>query len=93
MAEKEAPVAEVKARLSEYVSLSSSQGTRIIITRRGKPVAALVSLVDLQTLSQAEQRKGLAELIGKWEGFEEITESIERAYRIGRTGGQRDVSL
>lgn len=93
MAEKEAPVAEVKARLSEYISLSSSQGTRIVITRRGKPVAALVSLGDLRTLSQAEKRKGLAELIGKWEGFGEIAESIERAYRSGRESEDRDVSL
>jgi hypothetical protein len=33
MVEREAPVAEVKARFSEYVSLSASQGTRIVITR------------------------------------------------------------
>lgn len=34
MIEREAPVAEVKARLSEYVSLSASRGDRIVITRR-----------------------------------------------------------
>ena len=93
MAENEAPIAEVKARLSEYVSLSSTQGTRIVITRRGKPVAALVSLGDLQTLSQMEKQKGLAELIGKWEGFGEIAESIERVSRVGRESEHRDVSL
>ena len=39
----------------EYVSLAFSQGTGIVITRRGKPFAALVSLGDLQTLSQVER--------------------------------------
>jgi prevent-host-death family protein len=93
MVQKEAPVAEVKARLSEYVSLSASQGARIVITRRGKPVAALVSLNDLQTLSQAEKRKGLTDLVGKWEGFAEIAESIEGLYQGGRNNRHRNVSV
>jgi len=93
MVEREAPVAELKARLSEYVSLSASRGERIVITRRGKPVAALVSLEDLQTLSQAEKRKGLSELIDRWEDFEDIGGSIDRIYRSRRDNGQRDVSV
>jgi prevent-host-death family protein len=93
MVEREAPVAELKARLSEYVSLSASRGERIVITRRGKPVAALVSLEDLQTLSQAEKRKGLSELIDRWEDFEDIAGSIDRIYRSRRDNGQRDVSV
>lgn len=93
MVEREAPVAELKARLSEYVSLSASRGERIVITRRGKPVAALVGLEDLQTLSQAEKRKGLSELIDRWEDFEDIAGSIDRIYRSRRDNGQRDVSV
>jgi prevent-host-death family protein len=93
MVQKQAPVAEIKARLSEYVSLSASEGARIVITRRGKPVAALVGLEDFQMLSQAEKRRGLGELIGKWEDFEDIAESIERIYQVGRADGHRDVSL
>ena len=93
MVEREAPVAEVKARFSEYVSLSASQGTRIVITRRGRPVAALVGLDDLQTLSQAEKRKGLSELIGKGEGFGDIAGCVERLYQSRRGDGHRDVSV
>jgi len=93
MIEREAPVAEVKARLSEYVSLSASRGDRIVITRRGKPVAALVSLQDLQTLSQAEKRKGLSELMGRWKDFEDIGGSVERIYQARRNDGYRDVSV
>ena len=92
MIEREAPVAEVKARLSEYVSLSASRGDRIVITRRGRPVAALISLEDLQILSQAEKRKGLSELMGKWKDFEDIAGSVERIYQARRNDGYRDVS-
>jgi prevent-host-death family protein len=93
MTEREAPVAEVKARLSEYVSLSASRGDRIVITRRGKPVAALISLEDLQTLSQAQKRKGLGELMGRWKDFEEIAGSVERIYQARRNNGYRDVPV
>ena len=92
MIEREAPVAEVKARLSEYVSLSASRGDRIVITRRGRPVAALISLEDLQILSQAEKRKGLSKLMGKWKDFEDIAGSVERIYQARRNDGYRDVS-
>jgi prevent-host-death family protein len=93
MIKREAPVAEVKARLSEYVSLSASRGDRIVITRRGKPVAALVSLEDLQSLSQAEKRKGLSALIDRWEDFEDIVGSVERIYQSRRHDGYQDVSV
>jgi len=93
MVKKEAPVADVKARLSEYLSLSSSQRIRIVITRRGKPVAALVSIEDLQILSQVEQRKGLAEIAGKWEHFEDVSKSIQNAYRERGLNDHRHVPL
>jgi prevent-host-death family protein len=93
MIKREAPVAELKAHLSEYVSLSASRGDRIVITRRGKPVAALVGLEDLQTLSQAEKRKGLSELIGKWEGFEDIAGSVEKIYRARGGDAHRNVPV
>ena len=93
MTEREAPVAEVKARLSEYVSLSASRGDRIVITRRGKPVAALVSLEDLRTLSQADKRKGLSELMGRWQDFTDIAGSVERIYQARRDDGDRDVPV
>lgn len=41
-------VAETKAHLSEYIARSAYGGERVIITRRDRPVAALVSLDDLR---------------------------------------------
>ena len=60
--------AEVKARLSESIDLALQEGY-VVITRYGKPVAALVSYEDirqLQRLRSARQRGGLANLSENW---------------------------
>ena len=87
-------VAEVKAHLSEYVAKSAYYDFRIIITKRSRPVAALVSLIDLQELEQQHKRKGLGAVIGRWENFEEIAGEIEEAIESRQLEGEgRHVSL
>ena len=53
-------VAEAKRHFSEYLAKSAIGDSRVIITRRGRPAAALVSIDDLQELEQLEKRRGLA---------------------------------
>jgi prevent-host-death family protein len=87
-------VAEAKSHLSELIAKSSYNNEKFIITRRNKPVAALVSIDDLRIIEQYEQRKGLASLAGKWKGFEEVAEHLEALGSIRNIGGNgRDVSL
>lgn len=93
MNNKQVPVAEIKAHLSEYLSISHREKKRIIITKRGKPFAAIISITDLQNLEQLDQRKGLAEIAGKWEHFDEIASSIEQAYQNRNKDKHRHVSL
>lgn len=63
-------------------------------TKRNRPVATLVSLRDLEEIEQAEKRKGLLSIIGKWEGLEEIEWDIEAAVADRHLEGSgRDVSL
>jgi prevent-host-death family protein len=45
-----APVAEVKARLSHF--LDESQAGPVIVTRNGRPVAALVAIPDAEELER-----------------------------------------
>ena len=88
------PVAEAKKRFSEYVNRSALSACRVIITRRNRPVAAIVSLKDLQDIEQGEKRRGLLALVQKWEGFEEVEGGIEAAVAArGAEGAGRDVSL
>jgi prevent-host-death family protein len=75
MSKEEVSVAKIKAHLSEYLSISHRESKRIIITKRGKPFAAIISIEDLESLEQLDERKGLAEIAGKWEHFDEVASS------------------
>jgi len=85
------PAAEAKKHLPDYLARSSHGSCRVIVTRRGRPIAALVSMNDLQELEQHDKREGLAAIAGKWKGFAEIADAVEAARETGGSG--RDVSL
>jgi prevent-host-death family protein len=51
-----ANVVDVRNTFSEYLNRASYQGQRIVIERRGKPVAALVSLEDLKRIEALEDQ-------------------------------------
>ena len=79
-------LAEAKATLSERIR-DVEQGQQILITRHGKPVAALVGpeeLEHLQRLRAVGPAGGLASLAGGWEGSDELVRAIEASPRRGR---------
>lgn len=87
-------IAEMKKNLSEYVAQSNYQKKRYIITKRSKPVAALVNLEDLKAIEQKEEKGGLLQVIGKWEDFDEITNILNDLDYLRKEGGDgRNVSL
>ncbi len=87
-------IAEVKRKFSEYVNRSAFSNCRIIITKRDRPVAAMINMSDFQTLEPVEKRNGLMSLIGRWDGFEEISGGIDKAVEARRKEGSgRDVSF
>ncbi len=87
-------VANAKSHLSELIAKSSYTHERFIITRRNKPVAALVSLEDLQIIEQHEERQGLASIAGKWKEFEEVAASLENLHQLRQDGRRgRNVSI
>lgn len=54
-----ANVVDVRNTLSEYLNRAQYQGERIVIERRGKPVAALVPLADIELLERIENEADL----------------------------------
>jgi prevent-host-death family protein len=83
----EYPIAEVKAKLGQFVR-DAEEGRPVVITRHGKPVAALVraeDLAQLERLRAAGPAAGLASLAGGWEGSDELVQAVlevrERARR------------
>ena len=86
MTRKALSVAEAKASLSAAIR-EVEGGSTVIITRHGKPVAALVSANDvakLETLRAAGPQQGLASIAGGWAGSDRLVESIATAARRGR---------
>lgn len=83
--EKNLSVAEAKATFSECIR-EVEAGSSVVITRHGKPVAALVrpdELEQLDRLRKAGPEGGLASIAGGWEGSEELARSLEESPRRG----------
>ncbi len=79
-------VAEAKAKFSECIRKVEA-GNAVLITRHGKPVAALVSPDDLQHLARlrkAGPEKGLASIAGGWEDSEELASILDSSVRQGQ---------
>lgn len=52
MARREIPVTQARADLAELVNRVAYSGEQVVLTRHGKPVAALVSAEDLELLDR-----------------------------------------
>jgi prevent-host-death family protein len=84
--ERSLSVARAKQTFSECIRKVEAGGV-LLITRHGRPVAALVSAEDLQRierLRKAGPRGGLASIAGGWENSEELVEIIEASARFGQ---------
>jgi prevent-host-death family protein len=77
---KHVSAAHAKAELASLVAKAAYQGERFIIERRGKPLAALVSVDDLDALERSEQASptplGALAVLGAWGEIED--EEIDR---------------
>ncbi|HHO47497.1 MAG TPA: type II toxin-antitoxin system Phd/YefM family antitoxin [Desulfobacteraceae bacterium] len=87
-------VAEAKSHFSELIAKSAHSHERFVITRRDKPVAALVSIEDLKIIEQHQERQGLAAAASSWPDFEEVATPLTDLEALRREGGSgRDVSF
>lgn len=80
---KEVSIAEAKKGFSAWVR-SAEHGESVVITRRGKPVAALVGTEELEQLHRlraAGPDAGLAGLAGGWEGSDELVGQVRQNQR------------
>lgn len=80
---KHVSVAEIKATLSEQIR-EAEHGRTVLITRRGRPVAALVStdeLERLRRLKSAGPEGGLASVAGGWKGSDELADLLDSSAR------------
>jgi len=79
--------AKAQAELAECIR-SAELGEPVIITRHGKPVAALVGADRLGLLggANAAQDRGLAALAGGWKGSQDLVRTLAK-HRRSRARG------
>lgn len=83
---KSIPIAEAKAKLSKWIRDAES-GRPVVITRHGRPVAALVPAEDLEQLQRlraAGPQGGLASVAGGWKDSDELGQRLRSSRRRGR---------
>jgi len=87
-------VADAKKNLSELMSRAAYNNERFLIQRRGKPMAALVSVEDLARLEKDPVApKGLMAAVGALADFEGLDSMIEEIYRRRGQAQHRPVEL
>jgi len=71
-------VAEAKAKFSELLGRVLHRGERIIVQRRGKPVAALVPIADLPRVNGEPEHDWLDDIVGLCADCPEVCDSIDQ---------------
>jgi len=83
--------AQAKSQLADCLR-KAENGEPLIITRHGKPVAALVGIdrIALPKLTGARAAGGLAELAGGWKGSNALVRTLAK---LRRTRPRRPIML
>jgi len=95
---KKIGVAEVKKQFSTVISEVSLKGEHFIIEKKGKPMAAMVSVKELGMIEGSkmkekmkEKRKGLLAAISAWEDFDDLEKMVMSIYEGRRKAKERGV--
>jgi len=83
MTETHVSIGQVKRDISDLVNRVAYRGERIVLTSRGKPKAALVSMEDYQRLE--EER--VAARLASWEAWKAANQALA-AEILARRGGE-----
>ncbi len=89
-------VAEVKKNFSEFLSAAAYGNKGYIITRRGKAVAVLIGVQEFEALQARENNSrsnGLAALVGKWDGGEDLSVKVDEIHRGRERNIGRDIDM
>ena len=92
----EVNLAKAKSSFSEYASRAAYTDEHIIITKRGKPFVALISVKDLEFLERIKAglpEDGLFGAVGMEPDLEELAEKTMEGYRRRKNDIVREVEL
>jgi prevent-host-death family protein len=87
VAETHVSIGQVKRDISDLVNRVADRGERIVLTSRGKPKAAIVSMEDYQRLEQERVTARLA----RWEAWLAANQALAKEILARRGGEPLDV--
>ena len=91
---KKISVADAKRDFSELMSRVVFRGEKFIIQRRGKSMAALVSVDDLRMIeTKPDQlgKRGLLAAVGAWEDFPGLDRIVGKIYLARQRSKDRKI--
>ena len=92
---------EIKTHLSSWLNRVAFKKERLVVLRRGKPVAALVSLEDLRRLEALDARPDettatshpIMRAFGGWADRDDVDDIVAEIYADRQAAAGRDISL
>jgi len=87
MAQTQVSIGRVKRDISDLVNRVAYAGERIVLTSRGKPKAAIVSIQDYQRLEEERVAAGVA----RWEAWLAANQALAEQILARRGGEPLDV--
>ncbi|OIJ66882.1 type II toxin-antitoxin system Phd/YefM family antitoxin [Streptomyces mangrovisoli] len=90
----EIPVTQARAELADLINRVVYGGERVVVTRHGKPLVALVSAADLERLQEVEKEVALPErpeeqVVSAVSRLREVTSASRERQRFGITAEHR----
>ncbi|MGP4006783.1 type II toxin-antitoxin system Phd/YefM family antitoxin [Streptomyces sp. 4N124] len=81
----EIPVTQARAELADLINKVVYGGERVVVTRHGKPLVALVSAADLERLEQLPERQAPADeqVISSVSAVRELASAPRERQRFG----------
>lgn len=93
---KRVSVADAKREFSEIMSRVALKNERFIIERKGKPMAALINLKDLEkieVMAEGNGKKGLLAAMGAWEDYPQLERLVADLYSARQKSRDRRVKI
>ncbi|MDX2591131.1 MULTISPECIES: type II toxin-antitoxin system Phd/YefM family antitoxin [Streptomyces] len=78
----EIPVTQARAELAELINRVVYGGERVVVTRHGKPLVALVSAADLERLDALDESAG-EQVASSVSGVREVAPAARERQRFG----------
>ncbi|WP_328684780.1 type II toxin-antitoxin system Phd/YefM family antitoxin [Streptomyces sp. NBC_01261] len=80
----EIPVTQARAELADLINRVVYGGERVVVTRHGKPLVALVSAADLERLGELDKLDRLDE-----PAEEQVISSVSRVHEVASAPRER----